>query len=104
MRYYDYKWFEHFFIIPCRWLRIHLRNWREMRQRCKVCGNADKFNYHVPDELWQIIVPAKYQNRVICLACFDEFAEKKKVDYTTSIGVIYFAGNDNSIKLRINDD
>lgn len=101
---YIILWLEHFFIIPIRWFKIHCRNWRDLKQRCKVCGNADKFNFYVPDEIWQKVVPRKYQNRVVCLACFDEFAKEKEVDYTTSLDSIYFAGDIVSIKLRIDSD
>jgi len=58
----------------------------------------------VSDEIWQKVVPQKYQNRVVCLACFDEFAEEMEVDYSTSIESVYFAGNTYSIKLRRETD
>lgn len=86
-------WAEHFFVLPFRWLRIHIRNWFTLQQRCKVCGCRDKFNFHVDDETWQKVVPTKFQNRVVCLACFDDFAQKREVDYSTSIQSIHFAGS-----------
>ena len=27
------------------------------QQTCKVCGRPDKFNFHVPDAVWEWIVP-----------------------------------------------
>jgi hypothetical protein len=62
------------------------------QQRCKVCGLADKFDFHVLDEIWERVVPARYRNRVVCLACFDEFAFEKKIDYSSSLNLLYFAG------------
>ena len=71
-----------------------------MRQRCRVCKCEDKFNFYVPDEVWQEIVPPEYQNKVVCLPCFDEFARKQNVDYSGSIEVLYFAGRQASFKFQ----
>jgi len=90
---YITKWVEHFIILPSRWFRVHRRAWRELQQKCKVCGCRDKFNFNVPDEVWEKVVPPKFQNRVVCLACFDDFAKEKEVDYSTSLESLYFAGD-----------
>ena len=63
------------------------------RQRCKVCGCPDKFNFHVPDEIWKKVVPPRYRNKVVCLGCFDKFAFEKQFDYSDSLEVLYFAGD-----------
>ena len=63
------------------------------RQTCKVCGRADKFDFSVPDNVWASIVPEEYRKRVVCLACFDEFARQAKVDYTPYLRSLYFAGD-----------
>ena len=94
------RWIEHFFVLPVRWFRIHCRTWRELRQRCKVCGCRDKFDFSVSDEVWRSIVPPSYQNRVVCLPCFDDFAQKKGVDYSTSIKTLHFAGDRASLQLN----
>ena len=73
---------------------------RFKRQKCSVCQCVDKFNFYVPDEIWQDIVPRQYQNKVVCLPCFDEFARQKNVDYSESIEVLYFAGNQASFKFQ----
>jgi len=62
------------------------------RQTCKVCGAADKFDFHVPDDLWAAIVPPPYRNRVVCLYCFDEFAAERGVDYSRAVAELCFAG------------
>lgn len=98
---YTTRWVEHFFIIPVRWFWLHCRAWRDMQQRCKLCGYRDKLDFYVPDEMWQKVVPLQYQNRVICLACFDDNAKKKGVDYTTSLKTIYFAGDKASFQFQI---
>jgi hypothetical protein len=70
------------------------------RQRCRVCKCEDKFNFYVRDEVWREIVPPEYQNKVVCLPCFDEFARKQNVDYSQSIRVLYFAGRQASFKFQ----
>jgi hypothetical protein len=70
------------------------------RQRCRVCKCEDKFNFYVVDEVWREVVPAEYQNKVVCLPCFDEFARKQNVDYSESIEVLYFAGRQASFKFQ----
>lgn len=98
------KWIEHFVILPLRWYKINIRNWCEMRQRCKICGCADKFNFHIEDSVWTQIVPVSYQNRVICLSCFDDLAKKKGVDYSTSLKTLLFAGDNTVINFKANKD
>lgn len=70
------------------------------RQKCSVCKCVDKFNFYVPDELWKDIIPRQYQNKVVCLPCFDECARAQNVDYSESIEVLYFAGNQASFKFQ----
>lgn len=70
-------------------------------QRCKVCGRRDKFNFHVPDKIWESIVPKKLQNRVICLACFDRFAKERGVDYAPYLSGLCFAGDQTSLQLQV---
>ena len=53
----------------------------DQRQTCKVCQQPDKFDFHVPDPLWATIVPPEFQNRVVCLGCFDDFAREQGVSY-----------------------
>jgi hypothetical protein len=63
------------------------------RQTCAACACVDKFNFHIPDEMWKRVVPPRYQNSVVCLPCFDEFARIKRVDYAGSLQGLYFAGD-----------
>lgn len=73
----------------------------DMRQTCKVCWHADRFDFHVDDETWRAVVPAALHGRVVCLSCFDEFASRKGIDYSRSLlPTLWFAGNVVSLKLR----
>ena len=62
------------------------------RQTCKVCGRKDKFDYHVSDGMWRQVVPAEFQDRVVCLSCFDEFAHERGIHYGADLQTLYFAG------------
>lgn len=68
-------------------------NTSDQRQTCKVCGRPDKFNFHVPDQIWNEVVPEEYRNRVVCLYCFDEFAERAGKRYAASLRELIFAGD-----------
>jgi hypothetical protein len=71
------------------------------RQKCSVCEYEEKFNFHVPDEVWKGAVPEEYQKRVVCLACFDEFARRNNVDYSDALNELYFAGDKASLKFAV---
>lgn len=62
-------------------------------QRCKACWQRDKFNFDMPDEIWEAVVPRRLQNRVVCLACFDEFARRKGIDYAPYLKNVLFIGD-----------
>ena len=73
---------------------------RGKQQSCKACGCVDKFDFKVPDPVWKTVVPAEYQNKVVCLECFDNFAFEKGVDYSESIDTLYFAGDQATFKFQ----
>jgi len=41
--------FERWIILPLRWFRSHMRDVIARNQKCKVCGQSDMFEFHVPD-------------------------------------------------------
>lgn len=63
------------------------------RQTCKVCLRPDRFDFNVPDALWAAIVPPEFQNGVVCLGCFDDFARDKGISYHNGVRTLYFAGD-----------
>lgn len=71
------------------------------RQRCKSCWHADGFDFNVPDEVWAEVVPPKLQNHVVCLRCFDRFAQDKGVDYSRHLTTLYFAGDQVALELQV---
>jgi hypothetical protein len=70
------------------------------QQRCKVCWRADRFDFHVPDNVWAAVVPEALRDRVICLSCFDALAEEQGVDYAEHVHVLFFAGRRTSLEFR----
>ena len=58
--------------------------WR--RQTCKDCWRAGGLDFHVPDEVWQAVVPGR--TTVLCLDCFDRRAEAARVDYSPTIRLL----------------
>lgn len=71
------------------------------QQRCKACGQPDKFDFNVEDEVWRRVVPSHLQNRVVCLACFDDFARSKGVKYSHALRALYFAGKRASFCFKV---
>jgi hypothetical protein len=65
----------------------------DQHQRCKACGRRDKFDFTVPNETWAAVVPVALRGRVVCLACFDEFAREHNVDYAEQLTELCFAGD-----------
>jgi hypothetical protein len=55
----------------------------------------------VSDSMWNKVVPKRLTNKVVCLACFDRFAARRKVDYRRNVRVLYFAGRQASFKFRV---
>ena len=66
-------------------------------QACKACGRRDKTDFHVPDEVWERVVPERLRDRVVCLACFDGFAKERGVEYAPYLSLLYFAGEQASL-------
>jgi hypothetical protein len=86
---------------PMDWLLFaEIKADQPQRQTCKVCDCSDKFDFHVSDDLWEKVVPPRYQKSVVCLDCFDDLAFDKKIDYAESIDVLHFAGDRAVFKFR----
>jgi hypothetical protein len=71
-----------------------------VRPRCKACGNEDKFDFKVPNDVWANVVPAHLRNRVVCLQCFDRFASERGIEYARSLRALYFAGDRAAFEFR----
>ncbi len=72
-----------------------------MQQTCKMCGQPDKFDFQVPDELWREVVPKDYQSLAVCLYCFDEEAAAKGLDFAAALTELCFVGRSACLGFRI---
>jgi len=83
---------------------MHLKKQCErdkQRQTCKVCDKKDKFDFYVSEEIWEAVVPPEFRNRVVCLACFDNFAFDKNINYADALMDLCFAGDQASFSFSI---
>lgn len=67
------------------------------QQTCKFCNQPDKFDFTLPNDVWQKALPKELHNRVVCLYCFDDFAKDANVFYGSKIQNLYFAGKQASL-------
>lgn len=73
-----------------------------LQQTCKVCGRPDKFDFHVPDSVWEAVIPEEFHTKVVCLYCFDEFAKQKGIAYQDALAEeLYFAGKQASFIFNV---
>jgi hypothetical protein len=71
------------------------------RSICSACKCEDKFDFKLPDEIWNEVVPDKYRHTVVCLKCFDQFAFAKRVKYSDSLSTLYFAGDQAALRFQL---
>ena len=71
-------------------------------QTCKVCGRRDKFDFTVPDGLWKAVVGPEFDNRVVCLPCFDDLASERGIDYSQHLHAVYFSGEKAAFEFKVN--
>jgi len=76
---------------------------KSSQQTCRSCHCIDKYNFHVPDHLWQRVVPTNLRHSVVCLECFDRFASEKNIQYAHFLDVVYFAGEKAQMALKVVD-
>ena len=60
-------------------IQFHLSAGR-VASLCASCGSPAKVDCNAPDDVWKIVVPTKYQNKVVCVDCFGKFACDKQIE------------------------
>ena len=70
-------------------------------QACSNCGYSSCFDFHLPDWLWQNVVPNGLWSGVVCLCCFDSFAKQRGIQYAEYLHVLYFSGQQASFEFRV---
>ena len=71
------------------------------QQTCKMCGQPDKFDFYVPDDVWVAVAPEPHRGHVICLYCFDEEASAKGIPIAEALIDLCFTGEAVSMFLDI---
>ena len=82
---------------------------RPIESILRSCGSCvgpvaarDKFVYHVPDDVWERVVPSALRNRVVCLVCFDDFAAMRRLNYARDLTLaLRFAGDAATFELEV---
>jgi len=46
------------------------------REICKLCWRVSRVGFHVPDRMWQAVVPAHVVDACVCLDCFTRLADE----------------------------
>ena len=73
---------------------VYLAHHYVVRKLCGAGGRPDKFEYHVPDDIWERVVPTALRNRSVRLVCFDDFAAMRRVNYARHLAVsLRFVGD-----------
>jgi len=54
------------------------------REVCKRCGRENPLGFSVPDDVWKAAVPSEYQDKVLCIMCFDELATEAGIDWSAT--------------------
>lgn len=57
------------------------KNW--IYEKCKRCGRAQRLAWQVETDLWER-VSGKWRNRVLCLECFLELSDERKIKINKS--------------------
>jgi hypothetical protein len=55
------------------------------RELCKACWHPVTVGFHVPDEVWNLVVPDRLPGDVLCLGCFTRLADEKRVEWDREI-------------------
>lgn len=67
-----------------RWVVWQWTKTRRLRREvCKRCFRENPVGFRVPDEVWAAAVPERYRDKVLCIFCFDDFATRRGVDWST---------------------
>lgn len=55
------------------------------RERCKCCQRFNPVGFDVPESIWLNVAPEEFQNKVLCIMCFDMFAAEKNIQWDDDV-------------------
>lgn len=67
---------------------------------CGICGDVQKFDYNVDDDLWQGLVPIEHRYGVICLPCLDTLGNNQGICVGSGLNFVQFTGKFSTTVLR----
>lgn len=44
---------------------------------CVSCGVHENYTYHVPENLWRVVIPERWWSEIVCAACFHVLASAR---------------------------
>ena len=71
------------------------------QQTCKICGQPDKLDFTVPDDIWRPSCLIDSMLGSSASTGFDEKAREHNVDYAASLSTLYFAGRGAAFEFRV---
>ncbi len=64
--------------VVARRIRTYIAERSSGQQTCKVCGRPqNEVDFCVSSREWNAIVPVRWTNLAVCLACFEQFARER---------------------------
>ena len=55
------------------------------REICKICYHSNAIGFSVSDQMWEVVIPEKFQKSVVCINCFVRIADEMGVEWDKDI-------------------
>ena len=57
------------------------------REICNACWRPNPVGFNVPDETWELVVPARIREggNKLCIMCFAQFADERLIEWDREI-------------------
>lgn len=59
------------------------------RMTCSICGNVHKFDFEVPNEMWQEVIIERFQKSPVCLECFTTRADERLLKWDEFLKITF---------------
>jgi len=56
-----------------------------VREICSECGRVSPVGFHVPDHVWEEVMPDDRQHDIMCIMCFARRADRQFVKWDEQI-------------------
>ena len=55
------------------------------REICKCCGRINPLGFHVTNHIWRESVPSYYEDDILCIICFAQFADENGIEWDVDV-------------------